>query len=175
MTRPAAIDEVGEVVADAVTVRRWAEHATPGSVFVYATALRLTPALSGGREAQRLCRDGLVLLTQAPLPGRAERAYRATRSSKPWPAPVAPRADDPEVSPDVLDAVFDLVARAARFARPCPTDAQLAERAEASREAIAAALGELAETGAITIERVRAPTLRQVRITATGLVTGWVK
>lgn len=175
MTRPVAIDEAGEVVADAATVRRWAEHATPGSVFVYATAQRLIPSHTAAREAQRLCRDGLVLLTQAALPGRAERAYRATRSSKPWPAPVAPRADDPEVAADVLDAVFDLVARAARFGRPCPTDAQLAERAEASRETVAAALAELAETGAITVERVRAPTLRRVRITAAGLVTGWVK
>lgn len=172
------------IVAPAERIRAWAEGSVRGATFVYATARMLPPGAPGQAEALRLARAGLVLLTQrAVWPGLAERHYQMTRTARAWPAEPAPAPASPAwgigeaegVPAAVVDAVFDLVARAARFGRPCPTDAQLAARVEVSPAQAAAALAELVALDAITLRGVSAPTCRVVTICATGMATGQVR
>jgi hypothetical protein len=176
MTPP--VDEASGVVADAARIRAWAEHARSGDEFVYASRCRLPVVCSGAAEARRLADRELVHLVQRRIAGTDHRNYCMQRSSKAWPggaSATATEASGEAVPAPTLDAVYEAVERAARFKRPCPTDVQIADRVGCTRETVAAALGELADTGAIYVAHVRAPTLRRVTIAATGLRTGMAR
>lgn len=63
---------------------RWVQNAEPGAVHVYHQGFlavdRRKPAPHDGDTAQRLCRQGLVFLTQARI-GPRNFEYRATRAA----------------------------------------------------------------------------------------------
>lgn len=63
---------------------RWIEHAEPGAVHVYHQGYlavdRRKSAPHDGDTAQKLCRQGLVFLTQARI-GPRNFEYRATRAT----------------------------------------------------------------------------------------------
>lgn len=166
------IDEAAGVVAAPERILGWAHMARAGDQMVYASRCWLPVASAGAAEARRLARAGLVHLKQRPI-GDGVRNYIAERSSLPWPEQdVAARAC---VASQVLEAVYQALARTARFDRPCPSDAQLAVRLGLEPAEIAAAIDALAEDGAIRVVGMRAPTLRRVTISATGARTGVVR
>ena len=175
-----AVDEAPGMIATVAQVDAWLEHAKYGDVFVYVTGTCL-PIRSGGAARMRdLAARGLVHLTQKRVaPGAAMTNYRAQRSNKPSALSKPTRStlsiDKAELVDDeatLVNSLLPLLARAAKHGRPCPTDAQLAERAMLRRDDIAPALEVLRAAGLIHIQSAPAPTLRRVTILATGERTG---
>jgi len=176
------IDEATNVYSTAEALVAWAQAARRGDSFVYASrCTRLFPASSRVAEVARELHDReFVALVQRRVPGtRDQRNYIAQRTGRPWSAPQEPRpalrvVRGPDAEAAVINTLLPVLRRAARFTRPCPTDAQLAARIGASVEAVQLALRALEATGDIRIGRAAAPTLRQVTIVATGHRTGMV-
>lgn len=179
------IDEFPGTVATIEMIDHWLSYAKPGEELVYATRCWLPAKSAGAAHLRTLAGQGLVHLKQRPIAGRPERNYVAERSSRRKPLVLATkptRGISPQdrhggVNDDVtaMNAVLPLLARAARFERPCPTDRKLAERAGLSVEAVAHALDSLRSAGLIRVDGVKAPTLRQVTIVATGHRTGMIE
>ena len=90
------------------------------------------------------------------------------------PAPVKGRQRG-NADVDAMNAVLPLLQRAARFARPCPTDAHMAERVGLTGAEVASAILSLADANVIRVRAMPAPTLRMVTIVATGHRTGLVQ
>lgn len=175
------VDEAAGVVASPDRIAAWLLCAKAGDEFVYATRCGLPPASPGAKAARDAQGLGLVMLFQRALPGRKERNYVAKRTAKVMPvnlAPVdrAPANDGAPIDEEAraLTAVLDLLRRAARFQRPCPTNFALARRANVTRDDVERVMDLLATMGLIRIQRAPAPTLRQVTIVGTGHRTGLV-
>ncbi|MGT2514778.1 hypothetical protein ACVOMT_11570 [Sphingomonas panni] len=179
MTR--VVDEAAAVVADAERIVAWLLCAKQGDEFVYATRCGLPPASPGAKAAREAQALGLVTLFQRAVPGRKERNYVARRTAKPMPVltttPSPAAANDvPQVDEEAraVSAVLNLLRRAAKFQRPCPTDFALARRAGVARDDIKRVMDLLSTMGLIRVQRAPAPTLRQVTIVGTGHRTGLV-
>lgn len=179
------IDEFPGTVATVAMIDHWMSYARAGEQLVYATRCWLPAKSAGAAHLRTLAAQGLVHLKQRPIAGRPERNYVAERSSRREPlvlvtkltgAGSSPQERRGAVNDDVtaMNAVLPLLARAARFERPCPTDRKLAERAGLSVEQVAHALDSLKSAGLIRVDGVKAPTLRQVTIVATGHRTGMI-
>ena len=170
------IDEFPGTVATVEMIDHWLSYAKPGEQLVYATRCWLPAKSAGAAHLRALAAQGLVHLKQRPIAGRAERNYVAERSSRRKPLALAAQSEQREANDDVtaMNALLPLLARAARFERPCPTDRKLAERARLTVEQVAHALDSLKTAGVIRVEGVKAPTLRQVTIVATGHRTGMI-
>lgn len=174
------VDEAAGVVAAPERIAAWLVCAKAGDEFVYATRCGLPVASAGSKAAREACDLGLVQLFQRSLPGRRERNYVARRTAKSMPVareaePTAAN-DVPQIDDEAraLTDVLDLLSRAARFQRPCPTDFTLARRAKVQRGDIERVMDLLQTMGLIRIRRAPAPTLRQVTIVGTGHRTGLV-
>ncbi len=174
----AVVDEAAGVVAAPERIAAWLVCAKAGDEFVYATRCGLPVASPGAKAAREACALGLVQLFQRGVPGLRQRNYVARRTAKPM--PVA-REAEPAAANDLrhvddearaLNAVLDLLSRAARFQRPCPTDFALARRAKVAREDIERVMDLLQTMGLIRVRRAPPPTLRQVTIVGTGQRTG---
>lgn len=173
----AFMDEAPVMVADPQRIEAWAEHAKAGDEFVYASRAGMfaanNPSLAMARALHQL---KLVELIQRPIKGSFQRNYVARRTAVPIRAAV-PRErgaarDFVEDEAAAIDAVLPLIARAARFGRPCPTDVQLAERARLERSEIKPLLEAMETLGLIRVQAAPAPTLRMITIVATGHRTG---
>ncbi|WP_147373721.1 hypothetical protein [Hephaestia caeni] len=175
------VDEAAGVIATAGMIDTWLAVARAGDEFIYASRAWLPPGAAGAACARSLAEMGLVHLKQRPIAGTAQRNYVMERSSRAIDAatrgtrtPVSDKAPiDGEAA--VMNAVMPALRRAARWGRPCPTDVQLASRARVPVDEIARVLAAMVEMNWIRIERVKAPTLRQVTIVATGHRTGLVR
>ena len=173
-------------LASIADIDRWLSAADYADVFVYAVCPWLPIAAPGGRRMYALAMAGLVNLTKKRSDLlKGEWAYRAQRTSKPLPEPEAPAVPRrrlsvtaPEIASDEaasIDLLLPLLKRAARHGRPCPTDAQMADRTGIPRSAIPATLAAMRAAHLIRIEGVASPTLRLITILATGHRTGFVK
>ncbi|UYY60125.1 hypothetical protein [Sphingomonas sp. S2-65] len=173
------MDEARNIALPAERVAAWVEAARPGDELVYGSRwFGVLPAKSPtAAKVRALHAEGLVLPFQRVIQAGVERNYVVRRTARPWIAPAAPSplAEPAHASPAAIDALFALLARAARFKRPCPTDKQLAERAGIERGEVKPALEAMVEAGLIDVAGCAAPTLRRVRIVATGETTGWVR
>lgn len=178
------IDEHAGIVATAEQIFAWAEHSKPGAEFIYATRCYLPIGSRGADAARTLSERGLAHLKQRKIPGSMQYNYVAERSSAPWsqildrprkglsPGWAAKRDADEDAG--AINALLPILQRHARFGRPCPTDAQLSERAGVDLQSVKVAMTAMVATGAIRIDGVKAPTLRIVTIVATGHRTGMV-
>ena len=187
---PASLDYTNDRrgrVASIAEVDRWLAYAETGDVFVYAVRTAWLPITAPGkRRLYALAIQGLVVLSQKPSDLiEGAKAYRAQRSSKPLPPPEpapTPRAklslSAPVIAVDeaaAIDKLLPIVMRAAKYGRPCPTDAQMADRSGLARDAIPATLAAMQAARLVKIEGTSAPTLRLITILATGHRTGFAK
>lgn len=178
-----SFEEHRGVVASVADCDRWLAAAEYGDVFVYAVRAWLPVAAPGARRMYALQTLGLVTLTRKRSDRRPDEfVFRAQRTSKPIPEPEAPRAKlalkPVPIAVDeaaAIDEILPILQRSAKHGRPCPTDAQLADRAGLSRDDVAAALKAMHSAGLIRVQGVAAPTLRLITIVATGHRTGYVK
>lgn len=182
-TMPAThvVDEAPGMIATVAQVDAWMEHAKAGDVFVYVTGTCLPIRGGGAKRMRELAERKLVNLSQKRVqPGasafnyQAQRTSTATALTKPErPTLVAPSiaAMDGEVA--VLDALLPILERFARSGRPCPTDKQLAARAQITKDQVAEGLRILVASHVIHIQGCAAPTTRRVTILATGHQTGY--
>lgn len=179
---PRIADEAPNMIAAPERIMGWAEHAKPGEEFVYASRAGLFASKSASMAAaRRLCERGMVQLTQRGILGSAARNYVMRRTAKAWTAehsvearavPAAREFVQDEAR--AINALMPVLTRAAQFNRPCPTDAQLADRAGIPREDIKPLMEAMAEQGLIRVKAAPPPTLRLVTIVATGHRTGMV-
>lgn len=169
-------DEASGVVAIPERIFAWAKNAKPGDVFVYATRCHLPPKSAGAAAARTLSDRGLAFLTQKAIPDRAERSYRATRSSVPYAPPRDTHAVDRIIDAEALaiDVLYPILERAARFGRPCPTDSQLSQRTGIPLADIPATIDAMRAQEMILVYPAPAPTQRFVFIVSTGNKTGSV-
>lgn len=170
-------DEAQNVVASPERIRAWLTMAKPGDEFVYASRCWLPAGAPGAETARVLQAQGLVYLFQRPVSGRLVRNYVMQRSSQPLASPdtrppaSAPREEREEVE-IAARRVLPILERAAQFGRPCPTNMQIALRADVEREIVPHAIERLRTGGLIAVRAVPAPTLRVVTIADTGASTG---
>jgi hypothetical protein len=155
------------------------EMAEAGDRFVYASRATLPIASAGAKRMRDLAALNLVCLTRprSKLDPTIFN-YQATRTSAPVPLPEPKRptltAHLVDAEAAIVNALLPVLARAARFARPCPTDKQLAERTQLPIASIQPGLAALSAAGLIRIEALPAPTRRRVIIIATGAQTGLI-
>lgn len=186
---PASLDYANDrrgLVASIADIERWLSAADVGDVFTYAVRPFLPVTAPGKRRMYALSIQGLVTLTQkrSDLIENAF-AYRAQRTSQPLPEPEQPAEPRKRLSlaPAVLavdeaaaiDKLLPIVTRAAKYGRPCPTDAQMADRSGLTRDDIPATLAAMQAARLVKIEGTSAPTLRLITILATGHRTGFAK
>lgn len=173
--------EALNVVASPDRILGWAEIAQPGDQFVYASRAYLPSGSEGAKAAYDLATRGLVHLKQRRIAGSIATNYVAERTSAAWKpkqpklprsAPPAIRSADAEAA--AINALLPVLQRAARFGRPCPTDAQLATRCGLSRGDVKAAIAAMELMNMVRVIAVKAPTLRMVTIVSTGHRTGLV-
>jgi len=177
------IDEAPGVIATAAQVDAWIETAKPGAVFVYVSGTSIPIRASGAKRMRELAAMGLVYLTQKRLePGSPIVNYRAMRSEKPSALtkperPTLSLAPSPVVEDEtaIVDALLPILSQFARHGRPCPTDKQLATRADLTEDAVKAGLAAMSATHLIRVTGCAAPTYRRVLILATGAMTGFAK
>jgi len=173
------LDEARNVALPAERVAAWVEAARPGDELIYGSRwFGVLPAKSAtAAKVRALHAEGLVLPFQRVIKAGVERNYLVRRTARPWitPAALSPFGEPAHVAPAAIDALFALLERAARFARPCPTDRQLAERVGIDRAEVKPALEAMVEAGLIDVAAAAAPTLRRIKIVATGQTTGWVR
>lgn len=179
-------DDRPSLPASNADIERWLSVAEYGDVFVYAVCPWLPVVAPGGRRMYALHVQGLVTLTRKRSDLFAgEWAYRAQRTSKPLPEPealaeprkrlsVATRAIAVDEAA-AIDRLLPILKRSARHGRPCPTDAQLSDRADIPRDEIPAVLAAMQDAHLVKIEGTSAPTLRLITILATGHRTGFAK
>lgn len=174
-------DEAPGVVATPARLTAWAEAAGAGERFVYATRFALPPGSVGAACARKLEAQGLIhLVRQRVTDAAVGWNYIAERSSSPWPAAqparrrLSPREPDvvAEVEQLAVDQLFPILSRAAQFARPCPTDKQMAARIGASAEQVHEAMGALRTLQLVVVHPAPPPTNRFVTIVTTGWRTG---
>ncbi|WP_210357630.1 hypothetical protein [Sphingomonas beigongshangi] len=175
------VDEAVQVVAEPEQLFAWAKDAKPGDRFVYATRMVLPAKSAGGRAARNLYERGLVQLCQRRVAGTSLRNYEAQRTKRAWPGldPVVRTSSGDFVNLDdetgAANALLPVLARAAQFGRPCPTDRQLATSARVRLETVKPGLDVLRAINAIRIKGVKAPTCRIVTIVGTGHSTGYAR
>ncbi|MFZ3483892.1 hypothetical protein [Sphingomonas sp. 3-13AW] len=172
--------EAPGVVASPERLAAWLATAAKGDEFVYATRCALPVGCAAARVAREAFEAGLVTLFQRRLRDRPERNYVARRTASPLPVRgggVARAGEHVHVDneAEVHDRVLVLLTRAARFQRPCPTNAAIARRAGITLNQAKGAVAILKKTGLIRVEWAPAPTLRRVTIVGTGLKTGMVR
>ena len=178
-----AVDE--GVVATAAQVEAWLSVANPGDRFVYGPMRATLPIASSGRKRMlELGHAGLVMLTR---PRRTDAPtmfnYTAHRTAKPLPGakpagrPVLTAVREPIVDGEIeaIDRLLPVLERFANAGRPCPTDRELARRADLPPERIAELLNVLVVANAIRVFSAPGPTNRYVHIVATGATTGLAK
>ncbi|APR52009.1 hypothetical protein BRX40_05770 [Sphingomonas koreensis] len=184
-----AIDEARNVYATPDQLRAWVGEARKGDEFAYATrSLGLRPM---GRAVAdmviELHKRGFVVPVQRQIAGTFEKNYIVQRTGRPWSDAAATaepriRGKAPSVvitdelsETDAVNALLPVLERFALFSRPCPTDAQLAQRTGIAKARVKATLAAMASSGVIRVTSAPAPTLRQITIVATGHSTGMVK
>ncbi|NJR80434.1 hypothetical protein [Sphingomonas corticis] len=178
-----AVDE--GVVATAAQVEAWLSVAKAGDRFVYGPMRATLPLASSGRRRMlELANAGLVLLTRprrADVPTMfnytAVRSTAALPGAKPEGRPVLSAVRDAIVDGEIeaIDRLLPVLERFANAGRPCPTDRDLAARADLPREQIPQLLDVLRLANAIRVYAAPAPTNRRVHIVATGATTGIAK
>jgi len=168
------------LIASVDQIENWLAIAKSGDKFTYATRPFL-PASSLGAERMRTLSDqGLVhLLRKRSDLIAGEWCYYAQRSSKSASAvrPLREPRHDVRTTPDDVSAInvlLPILKKAARFGRPCPTDVQLAERAQLPREVIQPTIDAMRTMNIIRVLPAKAPTLRFVEIVETGHKTGLI-
>ncbi len=158
---------------------RWAERALPGEDVVYSTGVR--PAEKIGAAVRAMRDSGVVALTSKRLSAEQGGGFRfiAQRLADPRPSQhvrkAAPRGRFAPASDDAKRTtrmVLRQLARAAKRAEPCPTNAELA-RAVGLKDAVAASyrVRRLVKDGAIVVEEPSPLERRVVTIVASGLRT----
>lgn len=178
---PGSFAEAKGVIASIDQIETWLAIAKAGDRFLYATrsAFRLGSSQSALR-LRTLAEQGLVHLLQKRsdlLPGEwcyyAERSTKSARDIRPL---REPRHDVRSMSDDVsaINVLLPILKKAARFGRPCPTDVQLAERAQLPREVIQPTIDAMRTMNIIRVLPAKAPTLRFVEIVETGHKTGLI-
>jgi hypothetical protein len=174
-----APDELPGVVASPARIAAWLATASKGDEFVYATRCALPVACAGRRAARDAADAELVVLFQRRVPGREERNYVMRRTAAPLPSRGGGAAPGKQVhvenEAEVQDRILGLLTRAARFQRPCPTNAALARRAGIAPGQVKGVMTILRKAGLIRVEWAPPPTLRCVSIVGTGLKTGMVR
>ena len=177
---PGSFAEAKGLIASVDQIENWLAIAKSGDKFTYATRPFL-PASSLGAERMRTLSDqGLVhLLRKRSDLITGEWCYYAQRSSKSASdvRPLRAPRHDVRTTPDDVSAInvlLPILKKAARFGRPCPTDVQLAERAQLPREVIQPTIDAMRTMNIIRVLPAKAPTLRFVEIVETGHRTGLI-
>jgi hypothetical protein len=173
-------DEMTGLVAGVDRINAWLAVAKPGDRFIYATRQTLPIASAGRLRMLDLQKQGLVSLVRprSPLDPTVFN-YTATRTTTPsavtrlerprLAAKVEPIADGEAA---VIDALLPVLERFARYGRPCPTDRQLAAKAELTEGDVKAGLEAMASAHLIRVQGCAAPTYRRIIILSNGLITG---
>ena len=180
-----AVDEVRGIVAAPERLRAWVEVAKHGDRFVYATRYRLPANSPGAAFARLLQSHELVNLFQPrSVLNPSEFNYLAVRTGLPLgdafaAKPARRRLIVARTIPDcdeaaAIDQVLPILQRAAQFGRPCPTNAQLAERAGIAVDRVQSIIDAMRAANLIRVHAAAAPTLRRVLVVATGLQTGLI-
>ncbi|SEM62423.1 hypothetical protein SAMN05192583_0872 [Sphingomonas gellani] len=176
-------DEACGVVASVARIDAWMELAKAGDRFVYASRLTLPVASAGAKRMRDLAKRELVLLTRPRSTiDPTVFNYTATRSSKPSPLTKPDREklkvvtlpiDIDEV--EAVNSLLPVLERFARAGRPCPTDHQLAQRADLSVDLIKPILKAAEAAHMIRVLPAPGPTGRRILILSTGAITGLVR
>lgn len=172
-----------KMVASVAQVETWLLAAKAGDTLHYATRPFLPPGAPGAKRLRDLSDQGLVELKQKRsdlIVG--EFCYFARRTARPIDdalqvAARTARAVLAVAASDVGDfaagdLILPILARAAQFGRPCPTDKQLAQRARIQPERVQPGFDALRAARLIVVHAAPAPTLRRVTILETGAQTG---
>lgn len=174
------VDEARRCAAPA-DIDRWLKAARAGDRLHYATQPYLPAGSTGARHLRVLEERGLVMLVQKRSDLLAgEFCYFAIRTSRPIGAAPSHYAQRAVLAPRggaegdqaAADLVLPLLARAAQFGRPCPSDKQLAARAGIALDRVEGAFRALTGAREIVVHAASAPTLRRVTILSTGARTG---
>ncbi|MES3154362.1 hypothetical protein [Sphingomonas faeni] len=177
---PGSFAEAKGVIASIDQIETWLAIAKAGDRFLYATRPFLPAGSQGALRMRTLSEQGLVHLVQKRsdlLRGEwcyyAERSTKSARDIRPL---REPRHDVRTVPDDIsaINVLLPILKKAARFGRPCPTDVQLAERAQLPRDAVQPAIDAMRTMNIIRVLPAKAPTLRLVEIVETGHKTGLV-
>ncbi|VVT20435.1 conserved hypothetical protein [Sphingomonas aurantiaca] len=177
---PGSFAEAKGVIASIDQIETWLAIAKAGDRFLYATRPFLPAGSQGALRMRTLAEQGLVYLVKKRsdlLPGEwcyyAERSTKSAREVRPL---REPRHDVRTVPDDIsaINVLLPILKKAARFGRPCPTDVQLAERAQLPRDAVQPAIDAMRTMNIIRVLPAKAPTLRLVEIVETGHKTGLV-
>lgn len=177
---PGSFAEAKGIIASIDQIETWLAIAKAGDRFPYATRPFLPAGSQGALRMRTLSEQGLVHLFQKRSDlHRGEWCYYAERSSKSARdiRPLREPRHDVRTVPDDISAInvlLPILKKAARFGRPCPTDVQLAERAQLPREAVQPAIDAMRTMNIIRVLPAKAPTLRFVEIVETGHKTGLV-
>lgn len=145
-----------ETAVSAAALAEWVRRAEPGQRLVYFTGSALIQSLDVVKEARRLEAVGAVLLTQQR---RVDRLfdYQVTRrrnADRPIPARGGIRQGGRPTAlvDEESERLLAVLRRLASFARPCPTNAELAKLAALKDgEAVRYRLGLLEKGGRIRI------------------------
>ncbi len=173
-------DETTGMVAGVDRIEAWLAVAKSGDRFIYATRMMLPSASAGAARMRELAKRGLVTLvrprsTLDPTIFNYT-AYRTavptalTRPERPRLAIAAEPIADGEAA--VIDALLPVLERFAKYGRPCPTDRQLADKAQLTEADVKAGLEAMVAANLIRVHGCAAPTYRRVFILSTGLITG---
>jgi len=177
---PGSFAEAKGVIASIDQIETWLAIAKAGDRFLYATRPFLPAGSQGALRMRTLAEQGLVYLVKKRsdlLPAEwcyyAERSTKSAREVRPL---REPRHDVRTVPDDIsaINVLLPILKKAARFGRPCPTDVQLAERAQLPRDAVQPAIDAMRTMNIIRVLPAKAPTLRLVEIVETGHKTGLV-
>lgn len=174
------VEEVPNFVAGVDRIDAWMEVAKVGDRFVYASRVTLPRSSAGIARMRDLAARGLVNLCQRrSTVDRTFSNYIAQRTSVPTAltkpqrrllsVAVEPIADGEAA---VIDAMLPVLERFARHGRPCPTDRQLADKANLTEDAVKAGLKAMVAANLIRVNGCAAPTYRRIIILASGLITG---
>ena len=175
------IDEAPSVVASVERIDAWLSIARKGDRFVYATREHLPPRSTGAMRMRTLAERRFVCLVQPrAIAGGSLFNFTAIRTDVPLPgakpfgrptlAVVAAPLVDGEAA--IVDALLPVLERFARHRRPCPTDKQLAVKAQLSEEQVKAGLEAMVAGHLIRVQGCAAPTYRRIVIVASGSITG---
>lgn len=174
------LDEAPGVIASVERIDAWMAIARENDRFIYATRAVLPIASTGAKRMRELAERGLVELTRPRSTiDPTVFNYQARRTAKPTPltrpararlvAAAVPPLED-EVA--VINALMPVLERFARHGRPCPTDRQLAARAELTEQQVRNGLRAMADARLIVVQGCAPPTSRRIIILSTGHITG---
>lgn len=153
---------------------RWIARARPGSICVYARGAPLDPESAVGKHARVLAHAGAVGLRYRKAGGVGE--YLAVKLAAGHLAEPLPRASvgkpvvpDPETN---IGGVYALLAHAARYKQPCPTNREIALALALPSVGVARHLvAKLKAAGLISVVNRGARLTRIVTIAANGART----